>query len=123
MPTVAIEALALGTPVVATATAAGVRELIGSERGSRGGRLAPVGDADALAAAIVAELDDPSPPLEQVELEPFTVATATERYVAILRELGVTATMAAGRLTTALCVLTRDRPAALTAALDSAVGF
>lgn len=120
MPTVAIEALALGTPVVATATAAGARELIGD---GRGGRLAPVGDAGALAAAIVAELDDPSPTLDPVSLEPFTVEAATARYVAILGELGVTAGAAATPSTTALCVLTRDRPVALADALDSAVGF
>ena len=119
MPTVAVEALALGTPVVATATTSGVRELIGD---GRGGRLVPVGDVAALAAAIVAELDDPSPAIDPAALEPFTVTAATALYVAILRELGVT-TVPAPRPTTALCILTRDRPAALADALASAVGF
>jgi len=119
MPTVAIEALALGTAVVATATVSGARELIGN---GRGGRLAPIGDADALAAAIVAELDTPSPPVEAATLERFTVGTATAKYAAILESLGVSARPRA-RPTVALCVLCRDRPAALTDALASAHGF
>jgi glycosyltransferase involved in cell wall biosynthesis/GT2 family glycosyltransferase len=124
MPTVAVEALALGTPVVATETAAGARELIG--RG-RGGRLAPVGDAERLATAILDELDAPCPPLEPGTLERFTVAAATARYVAVLAELGVVPSPAAPstgpRPTTALCILARDRPAELTDALASATGF
>jgi glycosyltransferase involved in cell wall biosynthesis/GT2 family glycosyltransferase len=121
MPTVAIEALALGTPVVATETAAGIHELIGA---GRGGRLAPVGDADAIAAAVVAELDAPSPALERSKLEPFTVAAATARYVAILDELGVPASSPEGPApTTSLCILCRDRPDALADALASATGF
>ena len=53
------------------------------------------------------------------------VEAATARYVAILGELGVTpdAASPAKQLTTALCILTRDRPLALTDALDSAIGF
>jgi GT2 family glycosyltransferase len=120
MPTVAIEALALGTPVVATETAAGVRELIGGDP-PRGGRLVPVGDAERLAAAIVEELESPSASLAAADLERFTVATATDRYVAILREHGVTPT--APRPTVALGILTRDRPGALAEALASAIGF
>jgi len=119
MPTVAIEALALGTPVVATATTAGARELIAS---GNGGPLAPVGDAEALAAAIGAELDDPSPCLDPAALEPFGVKAATARYVAILGGLGV-ASAPFSRPTTALCILTRDRPAPLADALASATGF
>jgi GT2 family glycosyltransferase len=125
MPTVAIEALALGTPVVATETAAGVRELIGSDP-ARGGRLVPVGDAELLAAAIVDELETPSASLTAADLERFTVAAATDRYVAILRDLAVTVTAprpAAPRPTVALCILTRDRPGALADALASAAGF
>ena len=124
MPTVAVEALALGTSVVATATAAGARELIGS---GRGGRLAPVGDADGLAAAIVDELDAPCPTLEPGTLERFTVPAATARYVALLAELGVVASPTAPsnrpHPTTALCILTRNRPTELTDALASAKGF
>jgi glycosyltransferase involved in cell wall biosynthesis/GT2 family glycosyltransferase len=119
MPTVAVEALALGTSVVATATAAGARELLG---GGSGGRLVPVGDSDALAAAIIAELDAPSRPVDAAALEPFTVAAATARYVAMLRDLGL-GSSATGRPSTALCILCRDRPAALDDALASAHGF
>jgi glycosyltransferase involved in cell wall biosynthesis/GT2 family glycosyltransferase len=122
MPTVAIEALALGTAVVATATAAGARELIGN---GRGGRLAPIGNADALAEAILAELATPSPSLDAATLERFTVGAATATYVAILQSLGVRPSAAAGHAqpTVALCILCRDRPAALSDALASAAGF
>jgi glycosyltransferase involved in cell wall biosynthesis/GT2 family glycosyltransferase len=119
MPTVAVEALALGTAVVATATAAGVHELI---RDGRGGRLVPVGDAEALAAAITAELDTPSDPVPSGTLDRFTSATATASYMERLAALGVTPTHPSP-LTTSLCILTRDRPAALDAALASAHGF
>ncbi|MFQ5529338.1 MAG: glycosyltransferase family 4 protein [Gemmatimonadota bacterium] len=55
MPTVLLEAMAAGTPVVATAVS-GVPELIPEERF---GLLVPPDDASALAAAIERLLDDP----------------------------------------------------------------
>lgn len=56
MPVVLIEALALGTPVVATDCPSGPRELLD---GGRYGDLVPVGNADALAAAILRTLQQP----------------------------------------------------------------
>ena len=56
---VLIEALACGTPVVATDCPVGPRELLD---GGRYGALVPVGDATALARAIEAVLDDPRLP-------------------------------------------------------------
>ncbi|HEX5512962.1 MAG TPA: glycosyltransferase, partial [Gammaproteobacteria bacterium] len=53
---VLIEAAALGTPVVATDCISGPREIL---QGGRFGRLTPVGDARAMAAAIEAVLADP----------------------------------------------------------------
>ncbi len=54
VPTVLLEAIALGVPVVATA-APGTRDVIGAEHAL----LTPPGDAPALADAIVAALNDP----------------------------------------------------------------
>jgi glycosyltransferase involved in cell wall biosynthesis len=58
MPNVLLEALALGTPIVATDCGSGAREIL--DQGNLG-RLIGVGDTDALAKALLAELDDPMP--------------------------------------------------------------
>jgi glycosyltransferase involved in cell wall biosynthesis len=55
-PHMAVEALSVGTPVLATA-AGGVTEIV---HDARNGLLVPVGDADALAAAIRRYVDDPA---------------------------------------------------------------
>ena len=54
LPGVLIEALALGTPIVATDCPSGPREIL---RGGRYGELVPVGDAAGVAAAILRVLD------------------------------------------------------------------
>lgn len=55
LPTVLIEALACGAPVVSTDCPSGPREIL---QDGKYGRLVPVGDADALAQAIEANLYD-----------------------------------------------------------------
>lgn len=57
-PMVLIEALESGTAIVSTDCHWGPREVLD---GGRFGRLVPVGDSAALAAALTAELDDPDP--------------------------------------------------------------
>ncbi len=53
---VLVEALALGVPVVATDCPSGPREIL---QDGRFGPLVPVGDAEALAAAMLDTLNDP----------------------------------------------------------------
>lgn len=81
-PNVLTEALALGTPVVATDCPSGPHELLD---GGRYGPLVPVGDVAALGKAVAATLDQPLPP-ERLEaaVADYTQATSAERYLEVL---------------------------------------
>lgn len=77
LPTVLIEALALGTAVVATDCPSGPREIL---RDGALGELVPMGDVRALAAAIVRTLTNPRPSPPADALRPYTLDAAVEKY-------------------------------------------
>lgn len=81
LPGVLIQAMACGARVVATDCPSGPREVL---QGGRWGRLVPVGDADAMAAAIGAALDDPAPPDVRQRAGDYRVAAAVDAYAAVL---------------------------------------
>lgn len=79
---VIVEAMSCGTPIVSTDCPSGPGEIL--QYGALG-RLVPVGDASALAAAIEAELDMPHPPEElKKRAADFSPAIAARRYVALV---------------------------------------
>jgi glycosyltransferase involved in cell wall biosynthesis len=80
MPGVLIQALACGTPVVATDCESGPREVL--QRGHFG-RLVAVGDVEALAAAIVDTLAQPTP-APQEAFHPYTCEAAVAQYLRVL---------------------------------------
>lgn len=81
-PNALVEALALGTPVVATDCASGPGEIL---QDGRAGALVPPGDAQALAAAMIQALDHPPPPpLRAAAAEPYRLEPATRAYMAAL---------------------------------------
>jgi glycosyltransferase involved in cell wall biosynthesis len=79
---VIIEALAVGTPVVATDCPSGPAEIL---QGGRYGALIPVGDDAALAGAILSTLDRPLPRETLREAaRPYEIETATDAYLAAM---------------------------------------
>jgi glycosyltransferase involved in cell wall biosynthesis len=78
---VVAEALACGCPVVSTDCPSGPGEMLA---GGRYGRLVPVGQAEVMAAAIDAALDDPGDPAaRKARAAEFSVDAAVRRYLAL----------------------------------------
>jgi len=81
LPTVLVEALYCGTPIVATDCPSGPREIL---RDGQYGRLVPVGNVASLALAIEAMLNGPTPRPPRESWQPFELETAVNQYVGIL---------------------------------------
>ena len=90
LPTVLIEAMACGCPVASTDCPFGPREIL---EDGRLGPLVPVGDADALAAAMARTLDDP-PRSDVLRMRAgfFSIERAVDRYEQLLLGGGGAAT-------------------------------
>jgi len=82
---VIIEALAVGTPVVATDCPSGPREILDN---GRYGTLVPIGDSDQLATAILSTLDEPLPgdKLQQAA-RPYEIENSTTAYLQAMKLL------------------------------------
>lgn len=81
LPTVLIEALAAGTRVVSTDCHSGPREIL---QEGRLGPLVPVGDAPALARAILQALDRPNEAVPPEALRSFTREAAVDHYLRLI---------------------------------------
>lgn len=81
LPTVLIEALCCGTPVVSTDCPSGPREIL---KNGRYGPLTPVGDVNALAQAIINHLDNRPPPPPIESWQPYEVETVVDQYTNLL---------------------------------------
>lgn len=83
LPGALIEAMACGTPVVSTDCPSGPREILES---GRWGMLVPVGDVDALVAAIDIALSTPRAELHdaRIRAEDFGLNQAVEKYLKVL---------------------------------------
>lgn len=81
LPTVLIEAMAVGTPVVSTDCQSGPAEILDN---GKYGSLVPVGDSDALANAILSVLAGNSKKVDPTWLDRFTLKSVTQHYLDFL---------------------------------------
>lgn len=82
---VLVEALGAGCSIVAADCPSGPREIV---VGGRFGTLVPVGDAAAMASAIVARVRNPADPAVQIaRAREFSVETACDQYEAVFRRV------------------------------------
>lgn len=80
LPTVLIEALACGAPVVATDCPAGPSEVLAN---GKYGRLVPIGNPSAMAAALLEALGKTSSPPPAESWQPYLIEAATREYLGL----------------------------------------
>jgi glycosyltransferase involved in cell wall biosynthesis len=78
LPTVLIEALALGTPIVSTDCPSGPAEILSN---GRHGALVPVGNVETMADAMYKTITTKHSPPDATSWEKFTVPSATAAYI------------------------------------------
>jgi glycosyltransferase involved in cell wall biosynthesis len=83
LPTVLIEALCCGTPVVSTDCPSGPREIL---RDGQYGQLVPVGDVDGLAQAIEAALNSKAPGPPSESWRPYDLENVVNQYISLFFE-------------------------------------
>jgi glycosyltransferase involved in cell wall biosynthesis len=83
LPTVLVEALACGCPVISTDCRSGPREIL--EDGAWG-RLVPVGAVDELATAMLAVLRSTEEPVGSIATARFTPAASVAQYLRLIEE-------------------------------------
>jgi glycosyltransferase involved in cell wall biosynthesis len=81
LPTVLIEAMAVGTPVVATNCESGPEEIL---YGGKYGDLVRVGDSQAIAESILSVLSGNFKSVDSTWLDQFTLETSTQQYLELL---------------------------------------
>jgi glycosyltransferase involved in cell wall biosynthesis len=85
LPTVLVEAMAVGTPVVSTDCRSGPAEIL---QGGQYGKLVPVGNVEILADAILTTLNEPmSADLLQQRSKTFSIEGSVEKYLSLLNNL------------------------------------
>jgi len=82
LPTVIVEAIALGTPVVSTDCRSGPNEILAH---GKYGSLVPVGDSEAMAKSILNVLSGKFPSVDSIWLDQFTLTTAVDKYINVLK--------------------------------------
>jgi glycosyltransferase involved in cell wall biosynthesis len=81
LPTVLIEALYCGPPIIATDCPSGPREILAD---GRYGALVPVGDAKNLTQAIEAGLAGKTPPPTEESWHPYSLETVVDQYINLM---------------------------------------
>lgn len=85
LPTVLIEVLYCGAPVVATDCPSGPYEILD---GGKLGRLVPMGNPVAMAESIAAVLDGDHPVIAESDWRPYTLESVSDRYIDLLSRSG-----------------------------------